>query len=246
MAKDVASDRSARAKTANTFSMGIPQCRWLWQRKASLFDPAWVAGAICRLRGFPATLLPSEVRREGACPASRQSGKQRAQPRGCASARCRVLVDIVGPAHAIADSDRQQPFLHELRGLYEGRAALVLRPGSTRRGRADPFRRQRGPHRRRPAGRQHRSRRRPDPISRREPGGAVAVAADARARCRCGGRHHDRRGRRHLGRRASRCRRAPIACFRSACRRRGAARSAACWRPTPAASACSPTAMRGR
>ena len=41
------------------------------------------------------------------------------------------LVDIVGPAHAIADSDRQQPFLHELRGLYEGRAALVLRPGST-------------------------------------------------------------------------------------------------------------------
>jgi FAD/FMN-containing dehydrogenase len=41
------------------------------------------------------------------------------------------MVDIVGPAHAIADSERQQPFLHELRGLYEGRAALVLRPGST-------------------------------------------------------------------------------------------------------------------
>ncbi len=41
------------------------------------------------------------------------------------------LVDIVGPAHAIADSDRQQPYLHELRGLYEGSAALVLRPGST-------------------------------------------------------------------------------------------------------------------
>jgi FAD/FMN-containing dehydrogenase len=50
------------------------------------------------------------------------------------SARERALarmVEIVGPAHAIADSDRQHPYLHELRGLYEGRAALVLRPGST-------------------------------------------------------------------------------------------------------------------
>ena len=54
-----------------------------------------------------------------------------ADPKGPGSALAR-LADIVGPAHAIADSDRQQPYLHELRGLYEGRAALVLRPGSTR------------------------------------------------------------------------------------------------------------------
>ena len=42
------------------------------------------------------------------------------------------MAEIVGSAHAIADRDRQSPFLHELRGLYTGNAALVLRPGSTR------------------------------------------------------------------------------------------------------------------
>jgi len=42
------------------------------------------------------------------------------------------MAEIVGPAHAIADSDRQLPYLRELRGLYAGSAALVLRPGSTR------------------------------------------------------------------------------------------------------------------
>src|SRR5262245_8285346 len=42
------------------------------------------------------------------------------------------MADIVGPAHAIADHERQLPYLTELRGLYAGRAALVLRPGSTR------------------------------------------------------------------------------------------------------------------
>lgn len=42
------------------------------------------------------------------------------------------MAEIVGSAHAIADRDRQLPFLRELRGLYTGNAALVLRPGSTR------------------------------------------------------------------------------------------------------------------
>ncbi len=42
------------------------------------------------------------------------------------------MAEIVGPAHAIADSERQLPYLRELRGLYAGSAALVLRPGSTR------------------------------------------------------------------------------------------------------------------
>ena len=41
------------------------------------------------------------------------------------------MVDIVGPAHTIADPERQLPYVHELRGLYHGNAALVLRPGST-------------------------------------------------------------------------------------------------------------------
>ena len=42
------------------------------------------------------------------------------------------MAEVVGPAHAIADRERQLPYLRELRGLYAGRAALVLRPGSTR------------------------------------------------------------------------------------------------------------------
>jgi FAD/FMN-containing dehydrogenase len=39
---------------------------------------------------------------------------------------------IVGPEHALADPDRQSPYLHEWRDMYDGRASLVLRPGSTR------------------------------------------------------------------------------------------------------------------
>jgi FAD/FMN-containing dehydrogenase len=41
------------------------------------------------------------------------------------------LADIVGPQHAISDPDRQLPYLREWRDRYQGRAALVLRPGST-------------------------------------------------------------------------------------------------------------------
>jgi FAD/FMN-containing dehydrogenase len=38
---------------------------------------------------------------------------------------------IVGPSHALIDPDQQLPYLRELRDMYEGRAAVVLRPGST-------------------------------------------------------------------------------------------------------------------
>ena len=38
---------------------------------------------------------------------------------------------IVGPEHALTDPDQQLPFLREWRSLYEGRSALVLRPGTT-------------------------------------------------------------------------------------------------------------------
>lgn len=41
------------------------------------------------------------------------------------------MAEIVGDAHALADPEQQLPYLRELRGLYEGRATLVLRPGST-------------------------------------------------------------------------------------------------------------------
>ncbi|MDH4980864.1 FAD-binding oxidoreductase [Hyphomicrobium sp. D-2] len=41
------------------------------------------------------------------------------------------MVDVVGPEHALADPPAQAAYLHELRGLYTGAAALVLRPKST-------------------------------------------------------------------------------------------------------------------
>lgn len=43
-----------------------------------------------------------------------------------------LMAGIVGDAHALFDRDKQLPYLRELRGLYHGAAALVLRPGSTR------------------------------------------------------------------------------------------------------------------
>lgn len=41
------------------------------------------------------------------------------------------LVDVVGRQHAITDPDQQLPYLREWRDRYFGRAAMVLRPGST-------------------------------------------------------------------------------------------------------------------
>ncbi len=38
---------------------------------------------------------------------------------------------IVGPSHALTDPDQQLPYLREWRDMYEGRASIVLRPGST-------------------------------------------------------------------------------------------------------------------
>src|SRR5262245_7646668 len=38
---------------------------------------------------------------------------------------------IVGAEHAIADAERQRPFLHEWRDLYTGRAALIVCPATT-------------------------------------------------------------------------------------------------------------------
>ena len=41
------------------------------------------------------------------------------------------LADIVGAASCLADPAAMAPYLHEERGLYHGKVALVLRPGST-------------------------------------------------------------------------------------------------------------------
>jgi FAD/FMN-containing dehydrogenase len=41
------------------------------------------------------------------------------------------FTEIVGPNHALTDPDQQLPYLHEWRDLYEGRASMVLRPGTT-------------------------------------------------------------------------------------------------------------------
>ena len=38
---------------------------------------------------------------------------------------------IVGASHALTDPDQQLPYLREWRDMYEGRASIVLRPGST-------------------------------------------------------------------------------------------------------------------
>ncbi|MGE0850139.1 MAG: FAD-binding oxidoreductase [Hyphomicrobiaceae bacterium] len=41
------------------------------------------------------------------------------------------LRDIVGPQHALTDRDLQLPYLREWRDMYEGRASVVVRPGTT-------------------------------------------------------------------------------------------------------------------
>jgi FAD/FMN-containing dehydrogenase len=41
------------------------------------------------------------------------------------------LATIVGPQHALTDPDQQLPYVREQRAMYDGRASVVLRPGST-------------------------------------------------------------------------------------------------------------------
>ena len=137
------------------------------------------------------------------------------------------FAEIVGPAHALTDPDQQLPYLREWRDMYEGRAAVVLRPGSTEEVSRILALAQRASHRRRAAGRQYRSRRRADPV-RCTAEIVLSVARLKRVRAvDAAGYTHDGRGRPDAGRGAGRRRRRPAACFRSACRRRAAAASAA-------------------
>ncbi len=54
-----------------------------------------------------------------------------ASERGVNARAIARMIDVVGPTHAIVDDHRQQPYLRELRELYKGAAAVVLRPGTT-------------------------------------------------------------------------------------------------------------------
>ena len=72
---------------------------------------------------------------------------------------------IVGASHALTDPDQQLPYLREWRDMYEGRASIVLRPGSTEEVSQDHGARQRARHSRRAAGRQHRPGRRADAMN---------------------------------------------------------------------------------
>ena len=65
---------------------------------------------------------------------SRQSADERTLSRGgggAAEGALQRFAEIVGRAHAITDPDQQLPYLREWRDRYFGRAAMVLRPGST-------------------------------------------------------------------------------------------------------------------
>ena len=148
-----------------------------------------------------------------------------------------------GRAHALTDPDQQLPYLREMarhvRGPRRPRAAARL---DRRRSRKILALANAHGHSRRAAGRQHRPGRRAGADARRDR--AVGRPPQARARRRRRRLHHDGRGRPDARRGAGRRRQASTACSRSACRRRAAARSAATSAPTPAASACWPTATR--
>lgn len=53
-----------------------------------------------------------------------------AAPISLSPAQVQAFAEIVGPQHALTDPDAQLPYLREMRDLYKGRSALVLRPGS--------------------------------------------------------------------------------------------------------------------
>ncbi len=77
----------------------------------------------------------------------------------------RAFAGIVGEKYALTAAGDQERYLHELRKLYIGKTPLVLRPGSTEEvSRIMALAYETGTARC-PPGRQHRPRRRPDPVS---------------------------------------------------------------------------------
>jgi FAD/FMN-containing dehydrogenase len=57
--------------------------------------------------------------------------KDTARPPALSPALIERFRAIVGASHALTDPDQQLPYLREWRDMYEGRSAIVLRPGST-------------------------------------------------------------------------------------------------------------------
>lgn len=60
-----------------------------------------------------------------------QTGAKSAADTGTRADALARMAEVVGSAHALTDPQQQLPYLIELRGLYLGHTALVLRPGST-------------------------------------------------------------------------------------------------------------------
>lgn len=60
------------------------------------------------------------------------SGKASTAEQAVSDAVLRRFGEVVGPQHAITDPAQQLPYLREWRDRYAGRAALVVRPGSTK------------------------------------------------------------------------------------------------------------------
>ena len=118
---------------------------------------------------------------------------------------------IVGPSHALTDPDQQLPYLRELRDMYEGRASVVLRPGSTEEVSKILA-----------LAHEHGIPVVPQAGNTGLVGGQIPMhgeiaalgrPAEARARRRRGGLHHDGGGRPDAGRGAGRRRRRPTGCF---------------------------------
>jgi FAD/FMN-containing dehydrogenase len=55
----------------------------------------------------------------------------KSQPQALSPELIERLAAIVGASHALTDPDQQLPYIREQRDMYNGRASLVLRPGST-------------------------------------------------------------------------------------------------------------------
>ncbi len=102
---------------------------------------------------------------------------------------------IVGPRQALREAADVAPYVTERRGLFPGRAALVLRPGSVEEVSRILALATASAHAGGPAGRQHRAGRRPGAGPQRPRHRAVAVAARPHPRDRPALQHRDRGGR---------------------------------------------------
>ena len=138
----------------------------------------------------------------------------------------------------------QEPYLVEMRDLFQGHTPVVLRPGSVEEVATILTLANDTANADRAAGRQYRPGRRADPAARRDR--ALAQSPRPHPRGRCDLEHDDLRGRRHACSARARLRPTPTGSIRSCCPRRAPAPSAAISPPMPAAPRRSPTASPAR